>query len=253
MGVKGTSLSVMEDMDVYLNLAEYIDVPGMERERWVLGGGWNNENWGGEMPKASWIDNITHHNPVWLSRMDGHMGLANSVALAKTGIKNMTCDPIGGTVVRSNDGVPTGLLVDAAMQLLLPHIPEATVKERRDAMIRASKLGLSRGVTAVVDFGRYFPGSSTTSVWQDFSEVYKWADATGHMLLRVCIFFPLETWSRVAAIHIYGVLRNFMNLFSPEMQQSRGTLIQKCHLIVLVEILKLGLKGSSFPKGVGPF
>lgn len=172
-------------------------VNGMEKGHWVLGGGWNNDNWGGELPQASWIDNITHDHPVWLSRMDGHMGLANSLALAKTGIYGGSHDVVGGAIIQSN-GAPTGVLVDAAMQLLLPHIPEATVQTRRDAMIRASKLGLSRGVTTVVDFGRYFPGTSTRHVWDDFSEVYKWADETGHMLLRVCLFFPLETWPLVA-------------------------------------------------------
>lgn len=174
-------------------------VNDMEKGDWVLGGGWNNDRWGGELPQASWIDNITHDHPVWLSRMDGHMGLANSLALAKAGIHSESRDIVGGAIIKSNDGSPTGLLVDAAIELLLPHIPEATVQKRRDAMMRASKLGLSRGVTTVVDFGRYFPGTSTRHVWDDFSEVYKWADETGHMLLRVCLFFPLETWSLVAS------------------------------------------------------
>uniref|UniRef100_A0A0D6R1A8 Amidohydrolase 3 domain-containing protein n=2 Tax=Araucaria cunninghamii TaxID=56994 RepID=A0A0D6R1A8_ARACU len=173
-------------------------VHGMDKDHWVLGGGWNNEYWGGELPQASWFDNITRDNPVWLSRMDGHMGLANSMALAKVGISNSTDDPVGGSIIKSMDGAPTGLLVDAAMQLLLPHIPDPTIQERRNAMIRASKIGLSRGVTAVVDFGRYFPGSSTNRVWQDFYEVYRWADESSRMLLRVCLFFPLETWSLVA-------------------------------------------------------
>ncbi|GLJ50359.1 hypothetical protein SUGI_1073080 [Cryptomeria japonica] len=172
-------------------------VHDMENKQWVLGGGWNNDYWGGELPEASWIDNITHDCPVWLTRMDGHMGLANSFTLNKVGIHNLTDDPVGGTIIKNINGAPTGLLVDAAMQLLLPHIPKVTIQERRDALIRASKLGLSRGVTAVVDFGRYFPGTSTSDVWQDFFEVYKWADETSHMLLRVCLFFPLETWSLV--------------------------------------------------------
>lgn len=173
-------------------------VNDMEKGDWVLGGGWNNDNWGGELPQASWIDNITHDHPVWLSRMDGHMGLANSLALTKAGIYSESRDIVGGAIIKSNDGAPTGLLVDDAMELLLPHIPEVTVQKRRDAIMRASKLGLSRGVTTVVDFGRYFPGTSTRHIWDDFSEVYKWADETGHMLLRVCLFFPLETWPRVA-------------------------------------------------------
>lgn len=77
------------------------------------------------------------------------------------------------------------------------HIPEVSVEERREALLRASKLALTRGVTTVVDFGRYVPGSSTELPWEDFSVVYKWADSLGKMLIRVCLFFPLETWARL--------------------------------------------------------
>lgn len=64
---------------------------------------------------------------------------------------------------------PTGLLVDSAMKLLLPWIPEESVDERREALLRASKLALARGVTTVVDVGRYFPGAPVEPVWEDFS------------------------------------------------------------------------------------
>eukprot|EP00252_Welwitschia_mirabilis_P007513 TRINITY_DN1893_c0_g1_i1.p1 TRINITY_DN1893_c0_g1~~TRINITY_DN1893_c0_g1_i1.p1 ORF type:complete len:549 (-),score=125.51 TRINITY_DN1893_c0_g1_i1:219-1865(-) len=169
-----------------------------ERGNWILGGGWNDDNWGGELPEASWIDNVSEHNPVWLVRMDGHMGLANTVALRRAKIDTTLDNIAGGAILKTAQGAPTGLLVDAAMQLLLPQIPEPTIQERRDAMLRASKLALSRGVTGVVDFGRNFPGMSKSKVWEDFSDVYKWADKTGHMLLRVWTFFPMETWSQVA-------------------------------------------------------
>lgn len=64
---------------------------------------------------------------------------------------------------------PTGLLIDSAMKLLLPWIPEVSVNERREALHRASNLALTRGVTTVVDFGRYFPGVSAELSWEDFS------------------------------------------------------------------------------------
>ncbi|KAH9698537.1 protein LONG AFTER FAR-RED 3 [Citrus sinensis] len=136
---------------------------------WILGGGWNNDLWGGDLPMASWIDDITPHNPVWLSRMDGHMGLANSVALQLVGITNLSEDPNGGTIMRTSSGEPTGLLIDAAMKLILPWIPEVSVDERREALLRASNLALSRGVTTVVDFGRYYPGESVQLSWEDFA------------------------------------------------------------------------------------
>ncbi|CAL2237567.1 unnamed protein product [Prunus armeniaca] len=161
---------------------------------WILGGGWNNDLWGGELPMASWVDDITPYNPVWLSRMDGHMGLANSVALKLAGITTSSEDPNGGTIVRFTSGEPTGLLIDSAMKLLLLSIPEVSVEERREALSRASNHALMRGVTTVVDVGRYFPGASVKHSWEDFSDVYKWADSSGKMMIRVCLFFPLETW-----------------------------------------------------------
>lgn len=64
---------------------------------------------------------------------------------------------------------PTGLLIDSAMKLLIASIPEVSVDERREALSRASDLALARGVTTVVDVGRYFPGASTDLPWEDLS------------------------------------------------------------------------------------
>ncbi|TKY49710.1 putative amidohydrolase YtcJ [Spatholobus suberectus] len=165
---------------------------------WILGGGWNNDLWGGDLPAASWIDDITPNNPVWLARMDGHMGLANSVALMLAGITNLTDDPKGGTVMRSATRKPTGLLIDSAMTLVVSQIPEYSVDERREALLRASTLALTRGVTTVVDMGRYLPGVPADVSWEDFSDVYLWANSMSKMKVRVCLFFPMVTWSRLA-------------------------------------------------------
>ncbi|EEF49559.1 Exoenzymes regulatory protein aepA precursor, putative [Ricinus communis] len=173
-------------------------VRNLKEGSWVLGGGWNNDLWGGELPAASWIDDIAPKNPVWLTRMDGHMGLANSVALKLAGINNLLEDPNGGTIMRSANGEPTGLIIDAAMKLILSYIPEVSVDEKREALLIAGNLALMRGVTTVVDFGRYFPGASVEHSWEDLSDVYQWADSLGKMRIRVCLFFPMETWSRLS-------------------------------------------------------
>lgn len=125
------------------------------------------------------------------------MSLANSLAIKMAGITRETKDPPGGTIIRTVDGEPTGLLVDAAKQLILPIVPEPTIDERRDALLRASNYALTKGVTTVVDMGRYVPGSSTELPWQDFTDVYDWANTSGNMMIRVCLFFPLETWTRL--------------------------------------------------------
>ncbi|XP_027343875.1 protein LONG AFTER FAR-RED 3-like [Abrus precatorius] len=172
-------------------------VQSTKQGSWILGGGWNNDLWGGDLPAASWIDDISPNNPVWLSRMDGHMGLANSVALTLAGITNLTDDPRGGAVMRTSIGEPTGLLIDSAMRLVVSKIPEYSANDRREALLRASNLALTRGVTTVVDMGRYFPGVPADLSWEDFSEVYLWANSMSKMKVRVCLFFPMETWSPV--------------------------------------------------------
>ncbi|XP_020242130.1 uncharacterized protein LOC109820407 [Asparagus officinalis] len=173
------------------------DVRDKTPGEWVLGHGWNNDIWGA-LPGASWIDGITHDNPVWLSRRDGHMGVANSLALKIAGITNITKDPVGGSILRTMDGEPTGLLADSAMKLVLDVIPEVSVSERRNALLKASKYALMKGVTTVVDVGRYIPGTPVDHPWQDLSDVYMWADSTGKMLIRVCLFFPIQSWSCLA-------------------------------------------------------
>uniref|UniRef100_A0ACD5WL77 Uncharacterized protein n=2 Tax=Avena sativa TaxID=4498 RepID=A0ACD5WL77_AVESA len=177
--------------------------------QWIRGGGWNNDFWGGDFPTAAWLDEICPDNPVWLSRMDGHMGVANSLAMKIAGIDKNTNDPVGGTVVRTTEREPNGLLVDAAMKLVLDVIPDVSIDERREALLRASRHALMRGVTTVVDVGSYFPGMSEKQPWQDFSDIYEWAQSMGKMMIRVCLFFPLPTWSRVSdLIHEKGRLLN---------------------------------------------
>ncbi|KAG8079097.1 hypothetical protein GUJ93_ZPchr0007g6255 [Zizania palustris] len=175
--------------------------------QWVFGGGWNNDFWGGDFPTAAWLDDISPDNPVWLSRMDGHMGIGNSLAMRIAGIDKNTNNPIGGTIMKTPEGEPTGLLVDAAMKLVFDVIPQVSIHQRRDALLRASRHALMRGVTTVVDVGSYFPGQSEKQSWEDFTDVYEWAHSTKKMIMRVCLFFPMPTWSRVSElIHDKGRL-----------------------------------------------
>ncbi|CAA7388485.1 unnamed protein product [Spirodela intermedia] len=198
-GLQMSRVDLSETTSVDGFVAKVKDAVKDKREGdWLLGGGWNNDLWGGDLPVASWIDEVTRQNPVWLSRKDGHMGLANSLALRIAGITNRSEDPVGGTVVKNNGGDPTGLLIDAAMKFLLPFIPEVSLHERREAFRRASGYALKKGVTTVIDVGRFFPGASVDSIWEDLSDVYQWADSSEEMLIRVCLFFPMQTWSRLA-------------------------------------------------------
>jgi predicted amidohydrolase YtcJ len=80
---------------------------------WIVGGLWNDGLWGGALPEAAWIDAATPRNPVYLSRVDGHMALVNSAALHAAGVDAATRDPPGGRIHRDASGAPTGILACA--------------------------------------------------------------------------------------------------------------------------------------------
>ncbi|GAQ83501.1 amidohydrolase family protein [Klebsormidium nitens] len=174
---------------------------GAENKRegeWILGGGWDHELWGGELPDMRWIDDVAPESPVWLTRLDGHMGLANRLALEKAGIDGDTPDPEGGAIVRSPDGAPTGLLKDSAIYLLSPVTPPPSLQDKREALKRACRHANKNGITGVHDFGNFGPGSTTEEVWADLEDVYLPAAAVGDMTVRVYAFTPLETHERLA-------------------------------------------------------
>lgn len=77
---------------------------------WLLGHGWAEANWGGELPALTWVDPVTPNNPVMLSRMDMHMAVVNSAALRLAAVGDSTESPTGGRVDRDGTGHLTGML-----------------------------------------------------------------------------------------------------------------------------------------------
>lgn len=117
---------------------------------WVLGGNWDETKWNPpNMPTKELIDALTPDTPVFVSRYDGHMGVANSLALRLAGITAKTPDPPGGTVVRDAQGNPTGALKDAAMDYIDKAIPPLTHDQRLKIVRRALAYAASVGVTSV--------------------------------------------------------------------------------------------------------
>jgi predicted amidohydrolase YtcJ len=153
---------------------------------WVVGGTWDHELWGGELPRRDWIDSLTSETPVFVARLDGHMSLANSKALAVAGITAATVDPPGGTVVRYGDGRPTGILKDAAQDLVARVIPDRKEAELDRALDAAAEHALARGVTFVADMG----------TWEGL-EAYRRAKERGNLPLRVYAVVPLVTEQRL--------------------------------------------------------
>jgi predicted amidohydrolase YtcJ len=161
--------------------------------RWITGGDWDHDNWrGGNLPTKELIDPFTAETPVFVNRYDGHMALANSFVLKLAGIGKNTPDPEGGTIVRDKkNGEPTGVLKDAAMNLVYRHIPDPSTQE----MIEAAKLGLAEarryGVTSIQDV------SSSADV-----RVYQTLRDQGSLTARFHCRLPLSQWEHLAGVGI---------------------------------------------------
>lgn len=131
---------------------------------WIIGRGWNQELWPEKrFPTAAELDAAVPDRPVWLTRVDGHAGWANSKALAAAGISAASKDPAGGKIERAlPGGRPAGVLVDNAMELIDAKVPPPRPEDRDMALAKAQDILLSRGVTAVADMG------TSIDDWQSF-------------------------------------------------------------------------------------
>ena len=130
---------------------------------WILGRGWNQELWPEKrFPTAAELDAVVGDRPVWLGRVDGHAGWANSRALAAAGVTVLTKAPAGGSIERLKDGRPAGVLVDNATELVDRAVPAPRPEDRDLALAKAQEILLARGVTAIADMG------TTIEDWQAF-------------------------------------------------------------------------------------
>lgn len=121
--------------------------------RWIVGRGWNQEKWGlGRFPTAADIDAVVSDRPVWLERVDGHAGWANTLAMKEAGITAETKSPSGG-IIEKVGGKPSGIFVDAASELVAKVVPPPLPIIRDRAFMAAQEALLSNGITAVADMG----------------------------------------------------------------------------------------------------
>jgi predicted amidohydrolase YtcJ len=133
-------------------IAEYAEM--WPSSGWIQGRGWNQVLWPvKEFPSAADIDAVVSDRPVWLRRIDGHAGWANSAALEIAGIDADTPDPIGGKIIRDSAGKTTGVLVDKAMDLMTAHLPTPDKNDVRQAYSLANARLVSLGITGVHDVG----------------------------------------------------------------------------------------------------
>lgn len=157
--------------------------------RWIVGGNWDHENWGGDLPTHQMIDSVSYDHPIFLSRLDGHMALANSIALQKANVNASTPTPAGGTIVKDATGNPTGVLKDGAMNLVYNVMPNLSNEELDEALLRGQDYALSLGVTQVNDMVSY----------DGFMDIATWrrAEQNGKLKMRAYQFVPLRSWEKL--------------------------------------------------------
>lgn len=167
--------------------------------RWMLNGNWDHENWSpARLPTRQLIDAVTSRNPVFLNRLDGHMALANSLALRLAGITRETADPPGGMIVRDERGEPTGILKDAAMSLVYRAIPDPSPQELSEALRAALRYAAANGVTSVQDMSAAAP---VLAAYQRLLE-------TDELTVRVYAHQPLASWENLARLGIRAPFGN---------------------------------------------
>lgn len=161
----------------------------LPKGRWVLNGNWDHERWTpAALPTRQLIDAVTPDNPVFINRLDGHMALANTLALELAGITRDTPDPPGGSIVRDADGEPTGMLKDAAMNAVYAVIPESSPAEIATALRAAMREANENGVTSVQDM------SASPAILRGYQQLL----ADGELSVRVYGAQPLSRWERLA-------------------------------------------------------
>jgi len=163
---------------------------------WLTGGGWDHTLWADKiLPTRRDLDKVTNDHPALLERIDGHIAVANTAALAAANITSATPDPFGAKIDHDASGNPTGILrEDPALNLVLTKIPPPSTEDRRAALDIAITDALSHGVTSTQDF----------SEWPDFL-VLEDMERTGQLHLRIsewlAFLLPLDTLKQYRASH----------------------------------------------------
>jgi predicted amidohydrolase YtcJ len=156
---------------------------------WILGGDWDHTLWrGAPLPRHDWIDSVTPNNPLFLSRLDGHMALANAAAMRAAKVSRETRVPVGGEMPRDARGDPIGIFKDNAEGLVDAAIPAPSPEQEDSAVARALKYAASLGVTATANM---------SASWANLA-AYRRMEHAGRMTARVFLYLPIDEWKAVA-------------------------------------------------------
>lgn len=175
----------------------------LRKGEWILHGNWDHEQFSPpELPRREWIDAVSPQNPVCVSRYDEHIALANSLALEIGGITKKTESPQGGEIQKDPlTGEPTGILRDAAMELVMRHVPKPSLEENLEAARTALRHAGEVGVTSIEDMA---DGSSFADSLEAYQDLLKGDDLTA----RIRLYVPID---QIDAVDILGLKTPFGN------------------------------------------
>jgi len=178
---------------------------------WVRGRGWNQVQWkSNKYPTAKSLDIAFPDTPVWLNRVDGHAGWANSKAMQLAGIDQNTQSPAGGEIIRDESGYPTGIFIDNAMTLIDNIIPEQTMEQQKATLHKSMSSLASLGLTSVHDAG---------IDWKNIDSFKALANEK-KMPIRInaMLYLPSEKWQEILKEGIYNSSDDMFNLNSVKIQ-----------------------------------
>lgn len=159
---------------------------------WLLGRGWDQNDWPEQVfPNRADLDEAFPERPVWLTRIDGHAGWANSAALQAAGLMDAVPeDPEGGRIVRDNEGRATGVMVDAAMAMVEKAVPPDSLEQKARALRLALERTASRGLTGVHEAGTtltdYHLYQAAIDAGQFPLRLYAMASGVGDLFEQLC-------------------------------------------------------------------
>jgi len=192
-------VSGLRSLDETLDkIAEYAEAnPDLE---WIRGRGWNQVLWeDNEFPTAADIDRVVDDRPVWLTRVDGHAGWANTLAMDLSGISRETPDVQGGRIIRNERNDATGIFIDATMRYVTSNLPERTEEEQRNAFVLALETMAAHGITSVHDART---DQDTWNMYKEFADagelktrIYAMIAGTGDEFDRMAKDGPVEEYA----------------------------------------------------------
>jgi predicted amidohydrolase YtcJ len=179
---------------------------------WIVGAGWDETLWPVKAVPTRWdLDEVSSGHPVYMDRVDGHIGVANTRALQLASITVASREPAGGKIDRDEAGTPNGILRETARDAVRAVIPKPTHEQRRQAIQLALADLASHGITSAQD----------NSSWEDV-QIYGELEKEGKLTARISEWLPfddsIESLNRKRSFHPAsddmlhtGMLKGFMD------------------------------------------